>query len=65
MSVDSFQPAYGDRNTLSADHLALLENKILPMALRWLDKPGLRHHGLQTLAYWGEPIPERHREAKP
>ena len=47
-------PARGDKNTLSADELALLETKILPTARRWLSIYGLEHHGMQTLDYWGE-----------
>lgn len=44
----------GDRNGLSFPDLQLLEDKIIPTARRWLQIPGLRQHGMQTLHYWGE-----------
>jgi hypothetical protein len=47
-------PTRGDKRTLSHDQLALLENKILPTARRWLGIPGLAEHGAKTLAFWGE-----------
>lgn len=49
----------GDRSALSYDELDLLENKILPTARRWCtDFPELREHGMQTLEFWGEQVPE-------
>lgn len=44
----------GDRASLSFPELQNLEDKVLPAARRWLDIPGLRQHGAQTLEYWGE-----------
>lgn len=44
----------GDRSKLSHDELRLLETQVLPTARAWLDIPGLRQHGRQTLEYWGE-----------
>jgi hypothetical protein len=44
----------GHRGSLSSDELHLLETKVLPTARRWLEIPGLAHHGRQTLEYWGE-----------
>ena len=61
MSLDGFQPERGDRSRLSMDDRYILENQIIPTAIRWLDKPGLREHGLRTLAHWGEALPPRHQ----
>ena len=48
----------GDRSTLSHDELHLLDTKILPTARDWVRNiPGLRGHGENTLAYWGEKSP--------
>lgn len=44
----------GDRNSLTRDEAQLLYEKVLPAARRMLTVPGLREHGEQTLAYWGE-----------
>ena len=44
----------GDRSSLSADQLRLLEGKVIPAARRWLDMPGLAEHGKKTLEFWGE-----------
>lgn len=58
MSFDGFQPAMGDRTSLTLDEHILLEQKVLPTARRWVrDIPGLADHGRQTLAYWGETPP--------
>jgi hypothetical protein len=47
----------GDRATLSGFDRDTLESRILPEARRWLRVfPGLRHHAMATLAYWGEPL---------
>lgn len=44
----------GDMDALTHDERLLLEAKVLPAARRFLDIPGLREHGQQTLAYWGQ-----------
>jgi len=61
MSLDGFQPAMGNRNTLTRDQLFLLDDQVLPTARKWVrEYPGLADHGRQTLAYWGEtPPPSR------
>lgn len=47
----------GDRLQLDAMSLATLENQVIPTARRWLRIfPGLRHHAIKTLEYWGEPL---------
>ena len=46
----------GDRTALPHDERKLLEEKILPTARRWLNIPGLKDHGRQTLEYWGERV---------
>jgi hypothetical protein len=49
--------ARGDKYTLDGMERATLDNKVLPTAKRWLRMyPGLRHHAIQTLDYWGEPL---------
>jgi uncharacterized protein (DUF885 family) len=49
----------GDRNKLSAHELQILDDQVLPTARRWItDFPALAQHARQTLAFWGEPIPE-------
>lgn len=48
----------GNRVTLTANELDLLETKILPTARRWLGVYSLRQHGIQTLRHWGEEAPE-------
>lgn len=59
MMFDAARPPRGDRSSLTFDELELLENEILPTARRWVREiPGLADHGKQTLAYWGEEIPE-------
>lgn len=45
----------GDRSTLGRDQLLLLD-QVLTTARRWLDIPGLAHHGRSTLEYWGEKV---------
>lgn len=50
----------GDKAGLSRDELALLENKILPKARRWLGT-GLHEHGVKTLEFWGETLEEARR----
>lgn len=60
MTYDSrpkFAPQQGNKATLSFADLELVETKIIPTARRWLDIPPLRDHAVQTLTYWGEPIP--------
>lgn len=44
----------GDRQSLSFDEQAILEDKILPTARRWLTIPGLRDQAIRTLEFWGE-----------
>lgn len=56
------QPTRGERGMLTAAELDHLENQILPTARRWLSVHGLRQHAVQTLAYWGEDIPEEFRK---
>ena len=47
----------GDRNKLAAAERAILYEQVLPNARRWLRMlPSLRHHAIQTLEYWTEPI---------
>lgn len=43
----------GEVAGLSFDERAILEDRIIPTARRWLDIPGLRDQGEMTLAYWG------------
>ena len=45
------------REALSRENLFLLDTKVLPSARSWLDMPGLRDHGLNTLRHWGEDVP--------
>ena len=46
-----------DRDGLIAAEKAVLDEKILPTARRWLRQyPGLRGHAISTLNYWGEPL---------
>lgn len=61
----TMQIKYGDKSTLNIDQRDLLENTILPTARRWLDIPGLAHHGASTLMFWGEnPTPLRNGPAE-
>jgi len=54
----------GDRHALNGIDRDLLESKILPEARRWLRVfPGLRHHAISTLNYWGEPLVDDHGRA--
>jgi hypothetical protein len=47
----------GDKDLLSGFDRDLLESRILPEAKRWLRVfPGLRHHAIKTLEFWGEPL---------
>jgi hypothetical protein len=47
----------GDRGSLNSFDLQTLEIKVLPTARRWLRLyPGLRHHAISTLEYWGEKL---------
>lgn len=48
------KPGRGDRSKLTMKEQEFLECEILPTARRWLSIPGLKDHGEQTLAYWGE-----------
>lgn len=56
--MKDFQPTTGNRNSLSAHELDILDNKVLPTARRWVDTfpagSSLHGHGMQTLRYWGE-----------
>ena len=49
---------YDTRSSLGLDQRLLLENQILPTAVRWIrDYPRgsvLHRQGLKTLLYWGE-----------
>lgn len=51
---DTAKSGRGDKSELTLKEQELLEFKILPAARRMLTVPGLREHGEQTLAYWGE-----------
>lgn len=44
----------GDRAKLTPDERALLDEKVLPTARKWLRMPGLADQGRRTLSYWGE-----------
>ena len=46
----------GDRGKLNFDERALLEQKIIPAARRWISIPGLKDHGKATLEFWGETV---------
>jgi hypothetical protein len=54
--MDSDDNTRGNRGNLSADQLRILEEKVLPTARAWLQKPGLAAQGKQTLEYWGETV---------
>ena len=46
----------GDRDKLNSQERALLD-QVLKTARRWLREfPNLRHHAMQTLEYWSEPL---------
>ena len=65
MALDGPQIQFGDRHTLNAQDRTTLENKVLPTACKWVrDFPSLRAHGIQTLNYWGEPIPRYSGDGK-
>ena len=51
----------GDRAKLTNDEAKILYEKILPSAQRMLVNPAMREHGVKTLDYWGEHIPEQYR----
>jgi len=57
----------GDKAALNSFDLQTLEMKVLPTARRCLRLyPGLRHHAIKTLEYWGEKlIDDRGKEYKP
>jgi hypothetical protein len=46
---------------LTNDEAKILYEKILPSAQRMLVNPAMREHGVKTLDYWGEHIPEQYR----
>ena len=52
-SGEAGNQAQGNRSGLSASDLALLENKILPTARKWIGT-GLHEQGRKTLEFWGE-----------
>lgn len=66
MSFDrQFQPAKGNRQSLSFDERDILENKILPTARRWAaEMPALRSSAEGTLNYWGEMVPAPRAERR-
>ena len=46
-----------DRDGLSAAQKAVLDEKIIPTARRWLrTHPALSQHAISTLEHWGEPL---------
>lgn len=51
----------GDRQKLTHDEAKLLYERVLPSAHRMLAVPALREHGIKTLDYWGEQVPEQYR----
>lgn len=53
--------AKGDRQKLTHDEAKLLYERVLPSAHRMLAVPALREHGIKTLDYWGEQVPEQYR----
>jgi len=56
--INQIQQHRKKREDLTYDETKLLDEKILPMARKWvMDNDGLEHHGKQTLEYWNEPIP--------
>jgi hypothetical protein len=56
--MKDFQPATGDRRSLTAFDLDTLDNKVLPTARKWVATyevgSPLHEHAMQTLRYWGE-----------
>ncbi len=55
--MKDFNPQRGNRENLTRDELEILDTKVLPTARRWLRMfPGLAHHAVSTLQYWGEPL---------
>lgn len=47
----------GDRRSLTAAELTILDEKVLPTARRWLlEYPQLAHHAISTLSHWREPL---------
>lgn len=51
----------GDPSKLTHDEAKILYEKVLPSAWRMLQNPALRQHGVKTLDYWGQTIPEEYR----
>lgn len=54
--MDPDDNTVGNWGNLSADQLRILEEKVLPTARAWLQKPSLAVHGRQILEYWGETV---------
>lgn len=47
----------GDRRSLTSAELAILDEKVIPTARRWLrEYPHLAEHAISTLVHWNEPL---------